>query len=396
MRSPFHHLTLLRLAKAGAFEEQDHPRADDGKFAEKGGGEAAHGNKDGGSLRTPGAVLVDNAAHTGDDFRINAPDGSFVQAYYRNADFPGDSGKRSRGEIFFVESKTQRQGIGTKLVIDALATMRADGAETVNMTAQSSDGGRALVAGLVRRGVISEAIRTADSGKSEHRILASDGDKESVDAQPKPTEYEDQYINSVIERGGDGHKADLVMEAMFSGELPKAEPGMKYTYFSFNRPIMISAADLGVGKVQAGSFDGGRKSVFYTDQPVPLKALASYELSPQHGGSLAQMILGYTKATGKTLEFYKELDNHKVHAAAVFKNPRGKWQASYFDERGPFTHSEHDTPQKAIQDVTGSMKFVKLMPGIVDMMAPNFDEDLLAHMQRGFSVSKAIKETSYV
>ena len=121
------------------------------------------------ATRKPLNVEWDVGGPGTDTFRIRGEGGGEVLGYVRNADFPGEYGSPTRGELFFVEAgDVKRQGRGTALARDALDLMIEQGAETVNVF-PTTDAGRSLVARLEREGDIS-FIREAPSGKVEYRI----------------------------------------------------------------------------------------------------------------------------------------------------------------------------------------------------------------------------------
>lgn len=96
-----------------------------------------------------------------------------VIGYFRDASFPNEKSVPDMGEVFYVEvpEGMRRRGLGYTLVADAIKLMRRKGAKTVVMRGKFTDGGRAIVAKLVRNGLISPAKRTAASGTSIHDIL---------------------------------------------------------------------------------------------------------------------------------------------------------------------------------------------------------------------------------
>jgi len=136
-------------------------------------GGAGNGHRRTPQLKTPGARITFNIGGDSDTFRIDGPHGSRGSGYWRNHDFPGESGKRDRGEIFFITAGSRkRAGLGTSIARDMLAVLRKNGTRTVNMSPTTREG-RALIAKLVREGDI-ELIRTSASGKAEYRILKGD------------------------------------------------------------------------------------------------------------------------------------------------------------------------------------------------------------------------------
>lgn len=111
-----------------------------------------------------------------DAFEMTGPSGEKLVGYFRNADFPGQRGVGTRGEIFHVKvpAAEQRKGKGLAIVKEALAYLRDSGAKTVN-TSPTTASGRALDRKLIDSGMIEGPIRTSPSGKSEFNIPAARG-----------------------------------------------------------------------------------------------------------------------------------------------------------------------------------------------------------------------------
>jgi len=106
-----------------------------------------------------------------DAFRVD--DGkAFLLGYTKNADFPGEYGKKTRGEIFQVNvpQMEQKKGKGLGLCIYALNHMKKNGTKTVNMNPTTKEG-KALLISLIHNGFISQPIKISDTGKMEFRIL---------------------------------------------------------------------------------------------------------------------------------------------------------------------------------------------------------------------------------
>ncbi len=144
-----------------SWDETKHPRGEHGRFDEVASTE----------FKTPGVVLVSNYANMREGFQLKTPNGSHIAGYLYNADFPGDSESPTRGELFYAEvpKGSRREGTGKSLALDAIAMMKNRGTKTVNM-ATTSDEGRALLASLLKAGVISGPLRTSATGKAEYAI----------------------------------------------------------------------------------------------------------------------------------------------------------------------------------------------------------------------------------
>ncbi len=123
-----------------------------------------------------------------DRFEIRTASGAAVTGYFRNQDFPGQDTKPDRAELFFVNvpAAEQRKGVGKGLAIDALRLLEKNGAKTVNMNA-TTPGGKALVASMLKDGLISGPIQTSATGKAEYFI----GNPPAAPAATTPTKPPD-------------------------------------------------------------------------------------------------------------------------------------------------------------------------------------------------------------
>ena len=122
--------------------------------------------------KTPGAKIRTGFAGITESFEISLPSGARVTGYTHNQDFPNDVSSPTRGEVFYAEvpEDDRRKGIGTSLFKDALRLMQTFGTETVNLST-TSDAGRGFVKQMIKDAVISEPIRTSETGKAEYTIL---------------------------------------------------------------------------------------------------------------------------------------------------------------------------------------------------------------------------------
>jgi len=123
-------------------------------------------------LRSCGATLQIGYAGLIDGFLIAIPEThpqgySYVDGYLGNADFPEESSKRDRGEIFYIKTDASQE-VGISLAFDALRLMQANGCVMVNIKAMSR-----LEIAVVRELEQLNAIcliRRALTGKSEYQI----------------------------------------------------------------------------------------------------------------------------------------------------------------------------------------------------------------------------------
>tara|TARA_R110002020_G_scaffold208685_1_gene414487 strand:- start:9549 stop:11351 length:1803 start_codon:yes stop_codon:yes gene_type:complete len=107
----------------------------------------------------------------------------------KNADFPGEYGSPTRGELYYahVPEGRRRQGVGGDMARMALEDMQAGGMETVVLSRVTKEG-EALARSLEKNGLIGPPIKTTPNldrvtpsdwhnvgqGKTEHRILPRD------------------------------------------------------------------------------------------------------------------------------------------------------------------------------------------------------------------------------
>ena len=104
-------------------------------------------------------------------FEVANKGGGKIIGRLRDADFPGQKSKESRGELFFAEvpSHLRRKGVASALIKDAMRLMAANGAETVKLTVPSKMG-RPMIEALQKRGVLGETVQISEqSGTMEVR-----------------------------------------------------------------------------------------------------------------------------------------------------------------------------------------------------------------------------------
>ncbi|KKN24853.1 hypothetical protein LCGC14_0890550, partial [marine sediment metagenome] len=133
-----------------------------------------------------------------DSFRISTPEGAKVIGNVRNAAFANKPVSPTRGELFMAEvpAGIQRQGIGTRLSIDALRLMQKNGITTVKMFA-TTESGKAVLARLIREGDISEPIARSEAGATEHTILL--GKKPEAIPKPPVVEGVKEAVSPIVE-----------------------------------------------------------------------------------------------------------------------------------------------------------------------------------------------------
>lgn len=167
---------------------------------------------------------------TTDTFEIKTKDGSTINGYLKNQDFPGEVSKPERGELFLtnVVEGQKGKGVGQSLNDDAIRLMYSNGAKTVNLHA-TSPGGEAIVKNLIKHKYISEPIKTSPSGKTEHIIfpekdtttILNKAQEGKVAEVPRDIQYQIDYAKKYgIRKLGIG---ELTKE----GDIGYAQPGAK-------------------------------------------------------------------------------------------------------------------------------------------------------------------------
>lgn len=108
--------------------------------------------------------------------------------------------------------------------------------------------------------------------------------------------------------------------------------------------------------------------VVVTPQPMVLHAMVDYELAPIDGVTGGLLALELSGETRLPVEL-ASVTSDEPRAAALFRNPRGLWQVSYFDSRGPVGHEETaGEPFKLLGEAV-SRGYRRWAPGVVDSMA---------------------------
>ena len=206
---------------------------------------------------------------------------------------------------------------------------------------------------------------------------------------------ETDYGWGVVRAGKDKFWSDAWME-MSKEDLDHVKP-MKFEYGSPYRPLGRTAVP-GAESYHVGR---GTRSFVFAKEPLGIEAVYRYELVPVSSQAIGQYIIDLAAAEKKPVELQGKTG---VHAAVLFKNPRGKWQLSFFDQQGPSGHREARTdvaPELANMLKPNAAYLVyeawlegyrTFAPGMVDSMAENFDPEALDLMSKGFGgLGKASK-----
>lgn len=169
-----------------------------------------------------------------------------------------------------------------------------------------------------------------------------------------------------------------------------------YTYLSLYRPLTIVQREFdraaGAGNVAIFNVDAPREKggslrptgVVWSKVPLPMDVIESYELSvpAEHWHrALAQAILATPRGT---VEIGVGARTDRPELYVIFKNPRGLWQVSYFDQRGPTGHFDHEDLTTAIRETLGSKTGLQIVNGVLDDWAQDFDQEMLDWMATNY------------
>ena len=143
----------------------------------------------------------------------------------------------------------------------------------------------------------------------------------------------------------------------------------QWTYASYYRPLMhlVARGVIPDGmEFEIGGVEGKHWSLVYTKEPLPIDAILRLELSPLYN-AMGRFIYDYANAQNRPVELGRVLPNGTTQAIVLFKNPRGLWQISTFEEGvGPIGHDEQaDNPWEMVREawINGFRRWV---PGAVD------------------------------
>lgn len=173
---------------------------------------------------------------------------------------------------------------------------------------------------------------------------------------------------------------DFKRWGIFHLQLPKPYPPelkqFQFTYVSPYRPIVGSQfLDWGVSGVFIIPVHNHTASLVLTHEPLPLDRVWRYELSPYFGKTRGHYIMQLAVALGTHVELVRQGArwDAPIEVAVLFKNPRRKWQMSYFvQDLGPTGHNEAtDDPERLVEEAYTS-GFRAFSPGILDDIAPSF------------------------
>lgn len=147
-------------------------------------------------------------------------------------------------------------------------------------------------------------------------------------------------------------------------------PRPYYFYVSIYRPLTWSGWDkdleepVYVHHTPSRSFVGTRK-------PIPLSEVRRLELVPYDQRTKAQVVIDFATEQGVPVEITSEDDRS---TALLFKNPRGKWQLSFFElEIGPVGHLEGENPVELVADAIG--RHCRWTPGRVEAIVASLKEE---------------------
>ena len=137
-----------------------------------------------------------------------------------------------------------------------------------------------------------------------------------------------------------------------------------HLYASPYRPLPI-----GSGLEESGAVVfviQGARGLIATPKPLSMERIYRLELVPFPGRTTGALILDLAKARGHPVELMHT--KSMTQGALLFKNPRGKWQMSYFEAGvGPTGHEENDLPEELAAGAHGA-GYRTWAPGFVDSL----------------------------
>jgi hypothetical protein len=117
-------------------------------------------------------------------------------------------------------------------------------------------------------------------------------------------------------------------------------------------------------------------SLLFTKETLSLEQIYRLELVPYFGKTRGLYIMQLANAlkTPVELAYVREVSDGMMRVAVLFKNPRGKWQMSYFTEGlGPTSHNESgDKPEDLVEEAYTS-GYQNFSPGLLDSMSETFE-----------------------
>jgi hypothetical protein len=278
-------------------------------------GHAGRPGEVGGSApSTKGATVQTGYGGMKEGFQISTPGGAHTEGYLYGADFPGQAGKPTRGELFYVEvpEGERRKGLGTSLAIDALRQMKEAGAETVNLDPTTESGG-ALIQSLLDKGVIEGPLQESEKGKGEYAISNLEhGAGQEIESQavkpPKPLPVEMDRMDSVRS----DPKAHHFLEQTINDRLSDLRRSGENVSVSFS-----AVAGMGEGKGLVFSNEEGAKLRVdlvegeYGNDPFKISIHGIWADKPGSGLGTAAMygLREYANEKGKRLEVIAVANN---------------------------------------------------------------------------------------
>lgn len=177
-----------------------------------------------------------------------------------------------------------------------------------------------------------------------------------------------------------------------------------FVYYSLLRPLTVVQREferlVGEGNIHVFNVEarrdpkGSRRptGVILSKVKLPLDTLESYELSIHSSDWKPALIRVVEANPRRPVELAAGANTDHPSLYLVFKNPRKNWQVSYFDQRGPNGHHENADLTKAIMDAEITGPDLRVVDGVLDEWAPDFDQKMLDWMaenhRRGLMASK--------
>lgn len=145
---------------------------------------------------------------------------------------------------------------------------------------------------------------------------------------------------------------------------------LPFVYISALRPLaLVSSEDLGGSGLEFVDADGGTKTLVFSRSPLSLERLDDYELIPFTTMTVGRYIIDHAATEGVPVELTQQPrpGSQTVKAALLFRNPRGLWQLSYFEEGvGPVGHEETNKDPSSLVGGAWLLGYRDFTPGVVD------------------------------
>jgi len=188
------------------------------------------------------------------------------------------------------------------------------------------------------------------------------------------SQYAQQYARQIIVHY---KPREIQIGALF---LKNANPpgNFNFCYVSLWRQLFfLMESDIGQ---PFSLFHWEDKTAIFTEAPIDPETVANYQLAPIDN-AMGAYIWQVSQELGlKAVELAKDLET-APKIALLTRQTTGGYRITYFDTRGPVNHICEDTPEKLLSEVYRE-GYREFNPGALDLMALDFDENLLIAMQK--------------